>query len=50
MPLNEFTDEAFAGLKKGLEQIPVGLSKEFFDAFEIDRNDAFHRMIRSMTT
>ena len=42
MPLDEFTDEAYRGLIEGLDQIPVGMSKKIFDAFETKRQEIFN--------
>jgi short-subunit dehydrogenase involved in D-alanine esterification of teichoic acids len=42
MPLDEFTDEAYRGLIEGLDQIPVGISKMIFDAFETKRQEIFN--------
>jgi short-subunit dehydrogenase involved in D-alanine esterification of teichoic acids len=43
MPLDEFTDEAYRGLIGGVDQIPVGISKMIFDAFETKRQEIFNR-------
>jgi len=45
MPLDEFTDAAWAGLENGEEQIPVGMGKMAFEAFETKRQDMFHNLI-----
>jgi short-subunit dehydrogenase involved in D-alanine esterification of teichoic acids len=42
MPLDEFTDEAYRGLIEGLDQIPVGMAKKIFDAFETKRQEIFN--------
>lgn len=42
MPLDEFTDAAYRGLIEGLDQIPVGMSKKIFDAFETKRQEIFN--------
>lgn len=49
MPLDEFTNEEFDGLTKGLEQIPVGNSKKAFEGFEQGRQEAFHNMVKMMS-
>ncbi|MCJ1397215.1 hypothetical protein MMC11_000407 [Xylographa trunciseda] len=49
MPLAEFTDEAYAGLAAGDEQVPVGMSKQSFDTWEAQRQKAFHGMIKAMS-
>ncbi|KAL5118885.1 hypothetical protein ACEQ8H_003208 [Pleosporales sp. CAS-2024a] len=48
MPLAEFTDEAWAGLREGKEQIAVGFVAKAFDAFENKRQDMFHGMMMKM--
>lgn len=45
MPLDEFTDVAWAGLLAGKEQIPVGFVGKAFEAFENKRQDMFHGMM-----
>lgn len=45
MPLAEFTENAWAGLEKGEEQIPVGMSAKSFEAFEKKRQELFHAMM-----
>ena len=46
MPLEEFTEKAWAGLQEGKDQIPVGLSEPHFKegGFEKTRQEYFHRM------
>jgi short-subunit dehydrogenase involved in D-alanine esterification of teichoic acids len=48
MPLEEFTDEAWAGLTEGKEQIPVGFVAKAFEAFEDKRQELFHGMMMKM--
>jgi short-subunit dehydrogenase involved in D-alanine esterification of teichoic acids len=48
MSLEEFTNEAWAGLTEGLEQIPVGFVAKAFDAFENKRQEMFHGMMMKM--
>lgn len=48
MPLEEFTNEAWAGLTEGKEQIPVGFVGKAFDAFENKRQEMFHGFMMSM--
>jgi short-subunit dehydrogenase involved in D-alanine esterification of teichoic acids len=43
MPLAEFTDAAYEGLVEGRDQIPVGMAKSIFDAFETKRQEIFNR-------
>ncbi|KAL7622096.1 hypothetical protein AAE478_007598 [Parahypoxylon ruwenzoriense] len=45
MPLAEFTDEAWAGLLRGDEEIPVGMVRDRFDAVEEPRREQFRRMV-----
>lgn len=47
MPLDEFTNEAYAGLSENKEQIPVGTAQKAFDDFEATRQDSFHRMLQA---
>jgi len=49
MPLADFTNEAYAGLAAGNEQVPVGSSKQSFDTWEAQRQKAFHGMIKAMS-
>ena len=49
MPLDEFTEEEFGGLTKGLDQIPVGHSKRAFEGFEKERQAAFHEGVKMMS-
>lgn len=44
MPLEEFTQAAWAGLTGGMEQIPVGFVEKAFGAFESKRQEIFHGM------
>ncbi|EAT86434.1 hypothetical protein HBI56_101380 [Parastagonospora nodorum] len=48
MPLEEFTNEAWAGLTEGKEQIPVGFVGKAFDAFENKRQEMFHGLMMKM--
>lgn len=48
MPLKEFTDEAFAGLIAGKEEIPVGVAAHWYNAFEPQRQKAFHQVAEMM--
>ena len=48
MPLAEFTDEAYAGLAAGQEQVLVGFGKDSWEKFEKARQDAFHGMVKAM--
>jgi hypothetical protein len=44
MPLNEFTDAAWAGLRDGKDSIPVGDAQKGFDALEPARKKIFDFM------
>lgn len=44
MPLNEFTDAAWAGLRDGKDSIPVGQTQMGFDALEPARKKIFDHM------
>ncbi|KAL8649285.1 MAG: hypothetical protein Q9210_004488 [Variospora velana] len=44
MPLNQFTNEAYAGLASGKEEVPVGSAAGWYDAFETQRQQLFNRM------
>ena len=46
MPLNEFIEEAYAGLAKGEEQVAVGMGKVAFDSWEQERQRAFLKSSR----
>ncbi|KAH7396844.1 hypothetical protein DE146DRAFT_614993 [Phaeosphaeria sp. MPI-PUGE-AT-0046c] len=50
MPLDEFTEAAWAGLTKGKgeEQIPVGFVGKAFEAFEKKRQELFHGVMMKM--
>ena len=48
MPLAQFTDEAFAGLKAGKEEIPVGLASVWYETFEPQRQEAFRKLAATM--
>ncbi|KAI4246380.1 MAG: hypothetical protein L6R40_002048 [Gallowayella cf. fulva] len=46
MPLGLFTDEAYAGLAAGKEEIVVGDAADWYNAFEPQRQDVFNQMAR----
>ncbi|KAI9813652.1 MAG: hypothetical protein M1827_003723 [Pycnora praestabilis] len=48
MPLDQFTNEAYAGLESGADQIPVGNAKDWFDSFEPQRQEKFMELIEMM--
>jgi short-subunit dehydrogenase involved in D-alanine esterification of teichoic acids len=47
MPLREFTEESWAKLVAGEEQIPVGFAKGMFEGFEKARQGAFLEMAKA---
>ncbi|MCJ1471449.1 hypothetical protein MMC13_000088 [Lambiella insularis] len=49
MPLDQFTNEAYAGLAAGKEQVAVGMAKDALEGFESKRQEAFHGMIKAMS-
>ncbi|KAJ9604917.1 hypothetical protein H2200_010306 [Cladophialophora chaetospira] len=48
MPLDEFVQEAYAGLSSGKDQVPVGVAKRAFEAFEVKRQEVFAHMVKAM--
>lgn len=48
MPLEEFTDAAWAGLTEGKEQIPVGFVGKAFELFENKRQEMYHNVMMKM--
>lgn len=48
MPLEEFTEEAWAKLVNGDEQIPVGFVTKVFEAFEDKRQEMFKGFMLNM--
>ena len=48
MPLGQFTNEAYAGLAAGDEQVAIGMAKMAFDEFELRRQNVFQHMIKQM--
>jgi len=49
MPLAQFTEEAYAGLAEGKDQVAVGTAKTAFDQFEWKRQEALQGMIKAMS-
>ena len=49
MPLDQFTEEAYNGLAAGKEQVPVGMSKGWFDTWEAERQKQFHGMVEAIS-
>ncbi|KAI1777515.1 NAD(P)-binding protein [Hypoxylon cercidicola] len=50
IPLQQFIDEAWAGLTRGDEEIPVGQVKDRFDTIEEPRRGGFRRMVETFMT
>ncbi|KAI9881609.1 MAG: hypothetical protein M1830_000173 [Pleopsidium flavum] len=48
MPLDRFTEEAYAGLAAGDEQVPVGMSRNWYDSFEPQRQQTFQKLVKMM--
>ncbi|KAL8798659.1 MAG: hypothetical protein Q9182_006492 [Xanthomendoza sp. 2 TL-2023] len=44
MPLDQFTDEAYAGLAAGKEEVVVGDAAGWYNAFEAQRQEVFNKM------
>lgn len=44
MPLDQFTDEAYAGLAAGKEEVAVGNAGDWYNAFELQRQQLFNKM------
>ncbi|PSK60734.1 Zinc-type alcohol dehydrogenase-like protein [Elsinoe australis] len=49
IPLKDFTEEAYAGLAAGHEEVAVEAAKRWHDAVETPRQEAFHKMTAMMT-
>ncbi|MCJ1250721.1 hypothetical protein MMC30_007949 [Trapelia coarctata] len=49
MPLDQFTEEAYAGLAAGKDQVAVGTVALGFEAFEWKRQEAFQGMVKMMS-
>lgn len=45
MPLNQFTEEAWAGLCAGEADVAVGMAKSGYEAFEEERQKVFKGMV-----
>ncbi|KAL8867919.1 MAG: hypothetical protein Q9174_005345, partial [Haloplaca sp. 1 TL-2023] len=45
MPLDQFTNEAYEGLAAGKEEVVVGKSVEWYEAFEPQRQEVFRKMV-----
>ena len=48
MPLNQFLEEAYSGLAAGKEEVPVGDAVEWYNAFEGQRQEVFHKLDEAM--
>jgi short-subunit dehydrogenase involved in D-alanine esterification of teichoic acids len=49
MPLDDFTEETYQALEEGYEQIPIGRSKNSFQAFEMKRQEVFAEAVKGMS-
>lgn len=47
IPVEQFTDEAWAGLTRGDEEIPVGIVRERFEVTEEPRRAQFRRIVEA---
>ncbi|KIW98731.1 uncharacterized protein Z519_00394 [Cladophialophora bantiana CBS 173.52] len=50
MPLDEFTEKAYAGLASGREQVPIGTAERAFDALEPTRQEMFTQLMKAMSS
>lgn len=50
MPLDAFIDQAYEGLDAGKDEVPVGDAKDWYDAFEPRRQEAYQRFISGKVT
>ncbi|ORY07664.1 hypothetical protein BCR34DRAFT_570492 [Clohesyomyces aquaticus] len=48
MPLKQYTEESWAMIVKGEENVPVGMSSNLFNLFENTRQEQFHKMVKMM--
>ena len=48
MPLNEFVEEAYDGLAAGNEEVAVQNAKQWYNAFEPQRQELFRKMVAMM--
>lgn len=46
MPLDQFTNEAYAGIAAGKEEVCVGDAAGWYNAFEPQRQQIFEKMAR----
>lgn len=44
MPLDQFTEETYAGLVAGKEEVVIGDAARWYDAFEPGRQEIFNKM------
>lgn len=45
MPLDDFTEEAYQGLVKGDEEVPVGMAKGWYNVIETPRREQFQQLM-----
>ncbi len=48
MPLDEFTEEAYKGLAAGKEEVAVEKAEQWYNAFEPQRQELFHKLVAMM--
>lgn len=48
IPLDQFIDAAVTGLTEGKEEIPVALAKDWYQSFEPQRQETFHKVNEAM--
>ena len=48
MPLDEFIEEAYNGLAAGKEEVAVQTAKQWYDAFEPQRQELFQKLVTMM--
>ena len=48
MPLDEFVEEAYDGLAAGKEEVAVQIAKQWYNAFEPQRQELFHKLVAMM--
>ena len=48
MPLGEFTEEAWKGVCEGKTDVPVGMSKNSYEVWEMKRQENFRKLVDGM--
>lgn len=49
MPLDAFTNEAYEGLSAGQEEVLAGNAKDWYQSFEPQRQETFHKLAAAMS-